>query len=126
MEWSARALLASLAIQCLGLVEGAWVDVTPLDDTLDSGGFANFVRYYPLTSVVTLTAEPVAEGRPFVGWQLDGVMHPFMYRSDTRLEVAIESARAARAVYRMSNVLQKSPGLFPMPSARRGSTSARP
>jgi hypothetical protein len=55
-------------------VPGAWVDVTPLDDALNGGGFANFERHYPLTTMVTLTAEPTADGRPFVGWLVNGVI----------------------------------------------------
>ena len=45
-------------------VPGVWVDVTPLDDTLDGGGFASFARYYPLTTMVTLTAEARCGGSP--------------------------------------------------------------
>ena len=33
-----------------------WVDVTPLDEGLDMGGYASFNRSYPQTSVVTVTA----------------------------------------------------------------------
>ena len=51
---------------------GAWLDVTPLDDTLDGGGFADFERTYPGGSVVTLTASPTHSGLVLAGWELDG------------------------------------------------------
>ena len=51
---------------------GAWLDVTPPDDTLDGGGFADFERTYPGGSVVTLTASPTHSGLVFAGWKLDG------------------------------------------------------
>jgi len=54
-------------------VAGAWIDVSPPDETLDGGGLADFERSFPLTTVVTLTAEPEAQGRPFVGWLVNGV-----------------------------------------------------
>jgi CSLREA domain-containing protein len=57
-------------------VPGTWVDVSPLDNTLDGGGFAEFQRSYPLTSVVWLTA-PAASGKQrFVRWVIDGVPRP--------------------------------------------------
>ena len=49
-------------------VSGVFIDVTPLDSTLDGGGFANFERTYPLTTVVTLTAPETHPGWVFVGW----------------------------------------------------------
>gem|GEM_PF-2110801 len=51
---------------------GAWLDVTPLDDTLDGGGFADFERSYAGGSVVTLMASPTHNGLVFAGWELDG------------------------------------------------------
>jgi len=51
---------------------GAWLDVTPLDETLDGGGFADFERTYLGGSVVTLTASPTHNGLVFSGWELDG------------------------------------------------------
>ena len=57
-------------------VAGAWIDVSPLDDTLDGGGFADFERSYPQTTVVTLTAEETFGGRTFTRWVVDGVPQP--------------------------------------------------
>jgi hypothetical protein len=56
-------------------VGGSWVDVSPLDDTLDGGGFANFQRSFPMTTVVTLTAEQEADGQSFLGWWVNGRFH---------------------------------------------------
>jgi hypothetical protein len=49
---------------------GAWIDLTPPDDAIDQGGFANFVRSYPLTTEVTLTAPSAQLGWVFVGWNV--------------------------------------------------------
>ncbi len=51
-------------------LSGAWIDLTPPDNTIDEGGFANFVRSYPLTTEVTLTAPSAQLGWVFVGWNL--------------------------------------------------------
>ena len=55
---------------------GAWLDVSPLDNQLDGGGFANFERTFPLTTVVTLTAPAAFHGWVFSGWLTDGGLHP--------------------------------------------------
>ena len=52
---------------------GAWVDVSPADETLDEGGFCDFARTYPIDSVVTLTAPLTQLGAVFDGWYVDGV-----------------------------------------------------
>ncbi|MCH8345262.1 MAG: FG-GAP repeat protein [Planctomycetes bacterium] len=51
---------------------GAWLDVSPLDLQLDGGGFANFERTFPETTVVTLTAPAAFHGWVFLGWLTDG------------------------------------------------------
>jgi hypothetical protein len=51
-------------------VPGAWIDVTPPDECLDEGGFAYFERSYPTGSVVTLVAEPTAQGLTFKRWEI--------------------------------------------------------
>ena len=51
---------------------GAWIDVAPLDLQLDGGGFANFERTFPMTTIATLKAEAPYEDKRFVGWKLDG------------------------------------------------------
>src|SRR5262245_25201827 len=52
-------------------LDEAWVDASPLDLQLDGGGFAQFARTYPQTTVVTLTAPPMASGHPFMGWRIN-------------------------------------------------------
>ena len=54
----------------------AWIGIEPLDLTLDGGGFADFDRTYPLTSVITLTAEDTFQSIRFAGWRVDGEMQP--------------------------------------------------
>ncbi|UCG32468.1 MAG: hypothetical protein JSU68_12475, partial [Phycisphaerales bacterium] len=51
---------------------GVWIDADPLDLQLDGGGFADFERSYPLSTVLTLTAASSYQERQFVGWRLDG------------------------------------------------------
>ena len=53
-------------------VKLAWVDAEPPDLQLDGGGFAQFQRTYPQSTVLTLTASPIASNHPFVGWQING------------------------------------------------------
>ncbi len=60
---------------------GAWIDLTPPDNTIDQGGFANFVRNYPLTTEVTLTAPSAQLGWVFVGWNLVTATGPFGSKS---------------------------------------------
>ena len=47
---------------------GVFIAVTPLDETLDGGGFTNFNRAFPQGSVVTLTAPQTHLGWVFDGW----------------------------------------------------------
>ncbi|MHC4446558.1 MAG: vWA domain-containing protein [Planctomycetota bacterium] len=54
-------------------LSGAWIDLTPPDDAIDEGGFANFIRSYPLTTEVTLSAPPAQLGWVFVGWNVVNV-----------------------------------------------------
>ncbi|MCZ6493692.1 MAG: hypothetical protein O6933_06390 [Planctomycetota bacterium] len=49
-------------------LSGVYIDVTPLDETLDGGGFANFNRTYWLGTIVTLTAPQTHLGWVFAGW----------------------------------------------------------
>jgi hypothetical protein len=49
-----------------------WIDASPLDLTLDGGGFGNFARTYPQSTVLTLTA-PQQQGKLwFHGWRING------------------------------------------------------
>ncbi|MHC4947964.1 MAG: hypothetical protein ACYTG1_06855 [Planctomycetota bacterium] len=51
---------------------GAWVDVAPLDETLDGGGFTGFERTFPLGTIVMLGAPDSHLGRAFIGWRING------------------------------------------------------
>jgi hypothetical protein len=48
-----------------------FIEVSPPDLTLDAGGFGNFLRDYPVTTVVTLAAPVISQGKMFVGWKVD-------------------------------------------------------
>ncbi len=68
-----------------------WVDVSPLDDALDEGGYTSFHRTYPQASVVTVTAPVVPYAHP--NWVLaniwiDGVSQAAM--GDGTIQVTIE------------------------------------
>jgi hypothetical protein len=86
-------------------VAGAWVEVSPLDDTLDGGGFADFERFFPQSTVVTLTAETPIHGRSFRAWQIDGVQQT---AGQTVIAVTIDESMTARALYRPPTT--KNPG----------------
>jgi hypothetical protein len=53
-------------------IKGAWIDVTPLDEQLDGGGFGQFQRTYPQGTLLVLTADPVHRGRTLLGWRVEG------------------------------------------------------
>ncbi|MHC4067655.1 MAG: hypothetical protein ACYSUI_24560, partial [Planctomycetota bacterium] len=89
---------------------GAWIDVSPPDIGLDGGGFADFERTFPLTTVVTLTTEPEAQGRPFVGWLVNGVLQSrtgssgsnatsYQHPVGTVLQLTIVENERVRALY---------------------------
>jgi hypothetical protein len=61
------------AIAVGATIPNGWISVSPLDQTLDGGGFTNFKRRYPVGTSVTLTAPEFAGGRAFGGWVIDGV-----------------------------------------------------
>lgn len=52
--------------------DDAWVDVSPLDDTLDGGGFGAFERSYPTGSVLTLTTPGTFGDLVFGYWEVNG------------------------------------------------------
>jgi hypothetical protein len=49
----------------------AWIDVAPLDDQIDGGGFASFERTYPQGTEAVVTASPSHAERLFRGWRGD-------------------------------------------------------
>jgi hypothetical protein len=52
---------------------GVFINLAPLDEQLDGGGFGTFGRTFPLGTVVTLTAPPTHEGWDFAGWRVGPV-----------------------------------------------------
>lgn len=50
----------------------AFIEASPLDLTLDGGGFGAFLRDYPVTTVVTLRAPVMLTGKMFAGWRING------------------------------------------------------
>ncbi len=85
---------------------GAWLDVSPLDLQLDGGGFANFERTYPLTTVVTLTAPQMHPGWVFFGWRvrLGGGLQPSHgggWQPGPSIEMTIgDDVQTVEAIYR--------------------------
>jgi hypothetical protein len=76
---------------------GAWIEVSPLDETLDGGGFSAFERSYPQTTEVTLTASPMHSGRTFLGWRVDrGSLIP-----NGTVSLAVDAKRSFDAIYQM-------------------------
>ena len=77
--------------------------MSPLDETLDGGGFASFDRTYPLTSVITLTAPESYNGTPFVAWKVNGVVQP----GGRTIQLTLDTAADVRAIYRIGAAQQK-------------------
>jgi hypothetical protein len=74
----------------------AWVYAEPLDLTLDGGGWTEFQRGYPMSTVVTLRAEETLGDLRLVGWYLDGV---FQTRDNTLFVTMTEAEMTATVVY---------------------------
>ena len=88
---------------------GVWVDIQPLDEQLDAGGFASYSRTYPQTTVITLNAPPVANGNPFVCWRIDGAIYNV---GQTTLQIPVVSNQVTiKAQYRQLFQPSPRPGL---------------
>jgi hypothetical protein len=86
-----------LAVLQPGITE-AYVDISPLDDQLDGGGFGDFERSFPQSTVSTLDAPASAGEKRFVGWKLDGVFEG----TDFTFGVTVEgTSQTIEAVYRL-------------------------
>jgi hypothetical protein len=95
-------------------VPGSWIDASPLDETLDGGGFADFERTYPLTTVVTLTAGMSMYGQSFMAWRIEGVIQEL---GENTIQLVINGNVTVEAVY----------GRVPVPmSPPRMGTGAQP
>ena len=89
---------------------GVWVDVTPLDDTFDEGGYTAFNRAYPQTSEVTVTGPVVPYD--YQNWVLaniwiDGVRHA---AGNGTVQVTIEATNSVVLQYRRTRF---NPGTTP-------------
>jgi hypothetical protein len=73
-----------------------FIELTPLDLNLDGDGFADFARSYYNGTVLTLTAPARSEGRRFVRWSVDGVLHDVGVRT---LELVVAQDLSLRAIY---------------------------
>ena len=89
-------------------VPGVWVDVSPIDDLLDEGGFASFNRAYPQSTVVTVSGPivPMTD----LDWVLsaiwiDGVR---FNAGDGTVEVTIEGDMNA-VVYQYRQLYTRTP-----------------
>ena len=77
---------------------GAWIDVGPLDQQLDGGGFADFERTFPRGWEVTLNAEATLDGGlAFSHWEINGVREPST--SETLSIVVSRGRTTIEAIY---------------------------
>ena len=78
--------------------QGAWIDMSPPDEQLDGGGFADFQRTFPRGSVVTLKAEAMLSGGlAFSHWKINGVREPST--SQTLSVVVTRGIMTIEAIY---------------------------
>ena|GEM_PF-993409 len=89
--------LGSALLSVQSNAPGPWIDVNPLDNALDSGGFANFERSFPDATVVTLTAPTALPDMVFTGWDVDGTRVPSA--SGTMVIEVDQPATTVDAVY---------------------------
>jgi hypothetical protein len=81
-------------------LNGGWIDAGPLDLALDGGGFANFNRTYPQTTVVTLMAPPVPN-KVFLGWKINNSSN--LVPGTTLIYTVADSTASIQAVYASHN-----------------------
>ena len=96
-------------------IAGVWIDAGPLDSTLDGGGFANFERNYPLSSVITLTAtdsQRLGVEVPFVGWKVNGVI---VNRGQRTLQLTVDQAYTVEAMYNRNGATIRPTPIGPRP-----------
>jgi hypothetical protein len=98
-------------------VPGAWIDVNPLDETFDGGGFADFERTFPLTTVVTLTAEERADGRPLRGWLIGALLR---HLGEPTVQFTLDQDMTVRAVYGPTLPEESTPAAIPRRPAEVG------
>ena len=67
---------------------------------------SNFGRAYFPDTLVTVTAPPTSAGRPFLRWQVNGVMQPIGLRT---VEIEVTSDIDLEAVYRRPSRVDPEP-----------------
>jgi hypothetical protein len=77
-------------------VADAYLEVAPLDLRLDSAGFTNFDRVFPIGTVMTITAPTQLMGSAFIGWRINGVMKA---TDQMTIRVTLNGETNIRAVY---------------------------
>ncbi len=108
-------------------VPNAWIAVSPLDLTLDGGGFASFSRHYPLSQLVTLGIPKNQGSTVLVGWELNGVFTPapaaLVQPSLTvKATVQIGEISTFNAIYQPTKSVPTPPGPTPAPSKGGGAS----
>ena len=73
-----------------------WVDVGPLDLTLDGGGFGDFSRKFPNSTVVTLEAPASYGNEAFNNFVVDGVTWPNGVRT---IQLTVSGSHSVEARY---------------------------
>ena len=81
-------------------VADTFIEVTPLDLTVDSDGFANFSRSYVSGTIVTVTAPTTSQGRRFLRWSVDSVLQPVGVRT---MEITMGENATLKALYQRPN-----------------------
>ncbi|MCH8913279.1 MAG: hypothetical protein IIA33_06880 [Planctomycetes bacterium] len=84
-------------------VADTFIEVTPLDLTVDSDGFANFSRSYVSGTIVTVTAPTTSQGRRFLRWSVDSVLQPIGVRT---MEVTVGENTTLKAYYQRASRLR--------------------
>ncbi|UCG15864.1 MAG: right-handed parallel beta-helix repeat-containing protein [Phycisphaerales bacterium] len=85
-------------VEVSSTVPDVWIDAYPLDLQLDDGGFADFERSYPQSTMVTYTASRTADGVRFAYWEIDGEPQ---VRGQTTIDFEVAGeVMEATAVYR--------------------------
>ncbi len=81
-----------------------WIDVTPMDDAVDGGGFTPFMRSYAGGAPVTLTAPKNYQGAIFLGWSVGDDTGVFTGNegplvSGATITVPVTTATSVEAIY---------------------------
>jgi hypothetical protein len=73
-----------------------WIDASPLDETLDGGGFDTFQRVYPLGTVLSLSVDPALNTKPVLGWKVDGQT---LVKGESTLIVVVDDHHTIEVIF---------------------------